>query len=201
MTGFRRFATLLAVAGLVLSAGLLSACSSSETLLDKVTKAGVLKVSTDSNYAPQSFKNPDGTWQGFDIDVANEIGKGLGVKVEFIYVDWDLITAGQWSGRWDLSVGSMTITKPREEVLVFSEPYYYTPAQMAATVDSGITTLDGLAGKTVCAATATTYEELQDRPGVRPGPRRRPAGVRGLPHLPHSGRPDDQERDADRQGR
>jgi polar amino acid transport system substrate-binding protein len=94
MTGFRRFATLLAVAGLVLSAGLLSACSSSETLLDKVTKAGVLKVSTDSNYAPQSFKNPDGTWQGFDIDVANEIGKGLGVKVEFIYVDWDLITAG-----------------------------------------------------------------------------------------------------------
>jgi ABC-type amino acid transport substrate-binding protein len=53
----------------------------------------------------------------------------------------------------------MTITKPREEVLVFSEPYYYTPAQMAATVDSGITTLDGLAGKTVCAATATTYDQ------------------------------------------
>jgi polar amino acid transport system substrate-binding protein len=58
--------------------------------------------------------------------------------------DWNLITAGSWQGRWDFSVGSMTITTPREEVLAFSKPYYYTPAQMAASQASGITTLDGL---------------------------------------------------------
>jgi polar amino acid transport system substrate-binding protein len=126
-------------------------------LLDKVMKAGVLKVSTDPNYKPQSFLAPDGTFQGFDVDVANEIGKRLGVQVKFETPSWDAITAGSWAGRWDVSVGSMTITKPRQQVLDFTSPYYFTPAQMAATTKSGITTLDGLAGKTVCVASATTY--------------------------------------------
>jgi polar amino acid transport system substrate-binding protein len=126
-------------------------------LLDKVMKAGKLVVSTDPNYAPQSFLKPDGTFEGFDIDVANEIGKRLGVKVEFATPSWDVITAGSWAGRWDISVGSMTITTAREEVLAFSSAYYFTPAQMTATTKSGITTLDALAGKTVCAGTATTY--------------------------------------------
>jgi polar amino acid transport system substrate-binding protein len=128
-------------------------------LLEKVLKAGTLKVSTDANYAPQSVQKPDGTYEGFDIDVATEIAKRLGVKVEFITPGWDIITAGSWSGRWDVSVGSMTITIPRQGVFEFSPPYYYTPAQMTATKASGITTIDGLAGKTVCVGSATTYED------------------------------------------
>jgi polar amino acid transport system substrate-binding protein len=126
-------------------------------LLDKVIKAGVLTVSTDPNYAPQSVKKPDGTFEGFDIDVATEVAKRLGVKVAFVTPDWSLITAGSWSGRWDASVGSMTITADRQKVLDFSPPYYYTPAQMTASKASGITTIDGLAGKSICAGEATTY--------------------------------------------
>jgi polar amino acid transport system substrate-binding protein len=126
-------------------------------LLDKVLKAGALTVSTDPNYAPQSFLKPDGTYEGFDIDVATEIAKRLGVQVKFVTPDWDTITAGSWGGRWDVSVGSMTITAERQQVLDFSPPYYYTPAQMAASKASGITTMDGLAGKTVCAGKSTTY--------------------------------------------
>ena len=128
-------------------------------LLDKVLKAKKLVVSTDPNYAPQSFLKPDGTFEGFDIDVATEIAKRLGVGVKFQTPGWDTITAGSWGGRWDASVGSMTITVPRQAVLDFSPPYYYTPAQMAATTKSGITTLDGLAGKTVCVGSATTYQD------------------------------------------
>jgi polar amino acid transport system substrate-binding protein len=126
-------------------------------LLDKVLKAGVLTVSTDPNYAPQSVQKPDGTYEGFDIDVATEVAKRLGVTVKFVTPDWALITAGSWSGRWDVSVGSMTVTADRQKVLDFSPPYYYTPAQLTASVASGITTLDGLAGKTICAGASTTY--------------------------------------------
>jgi polar amino acid transport system substrate-binding protein len=128
-------------------------------LLAKVLAAGKLVVSTDANYAPQSVQKPDGTYEGFDIDVATEIAKRLGVTVEFTTPGWDVITAGSWSGRWDVSVGSMTITVPRQAVFDFSPPYYYTPAQMTATTASGITSLDGLAGKTVCVGSATTYED------------------------------------------
>jgi polar amino acid transport system substrate-binding protein len=126
-------------------------------LLDAVTKAGEIRVSTDPQYPPQSELKPDGTFQGFDIDVATEIAKRMGLEVTFETPSWDTITAGSWGGRWDLSVGSMTITSAREAVVAFSEPYYYTPAQMAASTASGITSLDGLAGKTVCVGEATTY--------------------------------------------
>jgi len=126
-------------------------------LLDKVMTAGKIVMSTDPQYPPQSSLKSDGTFEGFDIEVGTEIAKRLGVEIAFETPDWNLITAGSWQGRWDFSVGSMTITTPREEVLAFSKPYYYTPAQMAASTASGITTLDGLAGKTVCTGAATTY--------------------------------------------
>ena len=128
-------------------------------LLAKIMAAGVIKVSTDPNYAPQSFLKPDGTFEGFDIDVSNEIAKRLGVKVQFETPNFDLVVAGGWNGRWDISVGSVTITKPRLDVLTFTDPYYYTPAQMAASTKSGITTLDGLAGKTICVGSSTTYQQ------------------------------------------
>jgi polar amino acid transport system substrate-binding protein len=131
-------------------------------LLDKVLKAGVLTVSTDPNYAPQSVQKPDGTYEGFDIDVATEVAKRLGVTVKFVTPDWAIITAGSWAGRWDVSVGSMTVTADRQKVLDFSPPYYYTPAQMTASKASGITTIDGLAGKTVCAGASTTYLDWLD---------------------------------------
>ena len=131
-------------------------------LLDKVLKAGLIKMSTDPQYPPQSEITSDGTYEGFDIDVGNEIAKRLGVDIAFETPDWDLLTAGSWGARWDFSVGSMTITTPREKVLAFSNPYYFTPAQMAASTASGITTLEGLAGKTICVGEATTYFEWME---------------------------------------
>jgi polar amino acid transport system substrate-binding protein len=126
-------------------------------LLDKVLKAGKIVMSTDPQYPPQSSLKSDGTYEGFDIEVGTEIAKRLGVEIAFETPSWDALTAGGWSGRWDFSVGSMTITSKRQQVLDFSDPYYYTPAQMAASTASGITTLDGLAGKTICVGAATTY--------------------------------------------
>jgi polar amino acid transport system substrate-binding protein len=139
------------------AASVASAAPVAGGLLDKVLKAGKLVVSTDPNYAPQSEQLPDGSYQGFDIDVASEIAKRLGVRVSFVTPKWEIITAGSWAGRWDISVGSMTITADRQKILDFSPPYYYTPAQMAASKASGITTIEGLAGKTICAGKSTTY--------------------------------------------
>lgn len=126
-------------------------------MLAKILAAGVIRVGTDPAYPPQSELKPDGTFEGFDIDTANEIGKRLGVKVKFETPDFAVVEAGKWANRFDISVGSVTITKKRLENLDFTDPYYFTPAQMAATKASGITTLEGLAGKTVCTGEATTY--------------------------------------------
>ena len=160
------------------AAMLLAACSApaadAENLLEQVKQRGTLVVSTDANYAPQSVARSDaertpntkcsadqltaGELEGFDIDVALELGKRLGVETCFATPSWDLITAGNWGGQWDISVGSMTITPARQEALHFTTPYYYTPAQFAAAASAGITSLDQLAGQSVCVGTATTYE-------------------------------------------
>ncbi len=149
--------SLAMVAALVLSACQPAAPAAADLLSD-IKARGVIRVSTDPNYEPQSFQKPDGTFEGFDIDVANEIGRRLGVKVEFVTPEWDLITAGSWGGQWDISVGSMTITTQRAEILHFTEGYYFTPAQFAARQGSGISSIDDIAGKTVCVGTETTYE-------------------------------------------
>jgi len=134
-----------------------SAANAGEAL-DRVMKAGVLKVATDPDWAPQSFINDDNKMDGFDVDVAKETAKRLGVKVEFVTPSWDIITAGNWSGRWDLSVGSMTPTKKRAEVLSFPGVYYYTPASIAVHKDSKYTTIAELNGKKIGASTASTYD-------------------------------------------
>jgi polar amino acid transport system substrate-binding protein len=118
--------------------------STSGDLLETVQENGVLRISTDSNYEPQSFREPDGSWVGFDIDVGTEIATRLGVEPEFQHQDWDIITAGSWAERWDISVGSMTITSGRKELFSFTQPYYYTPAYLAASTRSGVTSPDQL---------------------------------------------------------
>jgi formylglycine-generating enzyme required for sulfatase activity len=143
-------------------------------LLADISKRGYIMVSTDPNYEPQSFlitegKQPDNTkcptdalttaeMQGFDVDVAKEVGNTLGVETCFATPDWDAVTVGTWNDKWDVSIGSMTITSTRQKILDFSVPYYYTPAFVAVRADSGITDFAGLDGKALCVGSGTTYE-------------------------------------------
>ena len=146
-----------------------------DDLLNQIKTRGTIRVSTDPNYAPQSVlvadaQRPANTkcsadqltsnqMAGFDIDTAVEIAKRLGVEACFVTPSWDLITAGNWGGQWDISVGSMTITKVRQQVLWFSPGYYYTPAQFAVRTGAAIKSVDDLKGKTVCVGSSTTYED------------------------------------------
>jgi polar amino acid transport system substrate-binding protein len=167
----------LIVSGLILVSLLLTACggqAAPKDLLDQIQTRGTLAVSTDPNYAPQSVIKQGGTrtsgtkcasdqltageLEGFDVDVAVELGKRLGVETCFVTPGWDTITAGSWADKWDISVGSMTITTARQKVLHFTTSYYYTPAQFAAAKDSGISSLADLNGQAICVGTATTYD-------------------------------------------
>lgn len=125
-------------------------------LLETIQEAGVIRIATDANYEPQSFRDPDGNWVGFDIDMGTAIAEGLGVEAEFQHQEWDIITAGSWAGRWDLSVGSMTITTDRKDLFSFAQPYYYTPAYMAASERSGITSADDVPFEVPDGVEATT---------------------------------------------
>ena len=122
-------ASLLVLASLVL-AGCGGGSTSASDLLGAIKERGYILISTDPNYEPQSFLNTNGQrpsdtkcpsdalttaeMQGFDVDVAHKIGDAIGVETCFATPDWDVITAGNWANKWDLSVGSMTINVDRQ---------------------------------------------------------------------------------------
>ncbi|MCS6825426.1 MAG: transporter substrate-binding domain-containing protein [Caldilinea sp.] len=148
-------------------------------LLSIVQQRGKLIVSTDPAYPPQSElvagvappadtkctgdERPANQFSGFDIDVAVAIAEKLGVEACFVTPDWTLITAGGWAGRWDLSIGSMTITPERMRNLYFTQPYYTTPAAFFVHQDNTtFTQPSDLSGKRIGVCTGCTYESYLD---------------------------------------
>lgn len=136
---------------------LVSPAMAGETL-DRVTSSGTLTMSSDPEYPPQSFLNDANEMDGFDVDVGKEIAKRLGVELKIVTPAWEVITAGGWAGRWDMSVGSMTPTASRAEVLSFPAVYYYTPASFAVHTDSSAATLADLDGKVIGTCGGCTYD-------------------------------------------
>ncbi len=175
--GFRRLVPLFAVLALVAAAcgedtppaddgnnAGEGVCASYDTdagdLLAKICSDGEITVSTDPAYPPQSELNAEtGEYEGFDIDVATEIANRLGVDIAWETPDWEVLTAGSWNDRWDMSVGSMTPINERQEVLNFTEPYSFVPAVVVVHEDStasDVTT--DLDGKKIGVCADCTYQ-------------------------------------------
>lgn len=145
------------VAALLASVLAVPAAQAGETL-DRVMSTKTLTMSSDAEYPPQSFLNDANEMDGFDVDVGKEIARRMGVELKIVTPSWDIITGGNWGGRWDMSVGSMTPTAKRAEVLNFPAVYYYTPAAFAVHKESGIDSLDDLNGKTIGSCGGCTYD-------------------------------------------
>ncbi len=146
-------------AALVAGAALLGASAAhAGPVLDRVMKTHVLTMSSDAAYPPQSFLNDKNEMDGFDVEVGREIARRLGAELKIVTPAWEIITAGKWGGRWDISVGSMTPTKKRAEVLDFPAVYYYTPAAFAVHKASKAGSLADLNGKTIGVCGGCTYE-------------------------------------------
>lgn len=136
------------------------------SLLGKVIAAGKIRISTDPNYAPfSSLDTATGKYVGFDTSTAEEVVKrmnaalGTNLTIEWVTPNWDLITAGSWGGRWDMSIGSMSVTTARAKVVDFADPYYYDYGAVAVPTSSTATTLADLNGKNVCVGASTVYEQ------------------------------------------
>lgn len=155
--GVKFGATCLLAPGLLAWGLALPAAQAGETL-DRVMSSKTLTMSSDAEYPPQSFLNSSNEMDGFDIDVGKEIAKRMGVELKIVTPSWDIITGGAWGGRWDMSVGSMTPTAKRAEVLDFPAVYYYTPASFAVHKDSDIDSLADLNGKVIGACGGCTYD-------------------------------------------
>ncbi len=101
------------------------------TLLDDIRRRGVLRVGV-SVFIPWVMNNKSGRLIGFEIDVANELSRDLGVRVEFVNTRWSGIIPALQRGEFDLIIGGMTVTSDRKKSVDFSEPYNYGGMSMVA---------------------------------------------------------------------
>ena len=91
----------------------------------EIVQRGTLLVGTTGDYRPLSFCEPDGTYWGFGVEVANEIAKSLGVGVQFVKTSWPTLTADVQAvpQMFDFAIGGITITDTRKETMLMSEGY------------------------------------------------------------------------------
>ncbi|MBQ9191924.1 MAG: transporter substrate-binding domain-containing protein [Bacteroidaceae bacterium] len=91
----------------------------------EIIKRDTLLVGTTGDYRPLSFREEDGTYWGFGIEMAKEMAKSLGVEIKFVRTSWPTLTADVLAEpqMFDLAIGGITITDARRETMLMSEGY------------------------------------------------------------------------------
>ncbi|MFF9484203.1 ABC transporter substrate-binding protein [Streptomyces sp. NPDC014676] len=150
-----------------------SAAPLADKLPDDIRKAGVIKVGSDIAYAPVEFKDGSGKTVGIDPDLADAMGKQLGVKFEFENGTFDTLITGLRSDRYDIAMSAMTDTKDRQEGVDAETGKkvgegvdfvdYFTAGVSIYTKkgdDQGIKTWSDLCGKKIVLQRGTVSEDL-----------------------------------------
>ncbi|NME06514.1 MULTISPECIES: transporter substrate-binding domain-containing protein [unclassified Psychrobacillus] len=122
----------------------------------------VLKMGTSADYPPFEFIDPTKSEEiiGFDIDLSNLIAEKLGYKIEVENIDFNGLIPAIQAGKLDFVLAGMSPTEERDEVVDFSIPYNETVQMVVTKKDSGIKTVEDLAGKTVGVQISSVQEEL-----------------------------------------
>lgn len=125
----RRILCFLTVLLTLYSSTVLAACSDRDERdngkVAEIVERGTLLVGTTGDYRPLSFREEDGTYWGFGIEVAQEIAHHLNVEIEFVKTSWPTLTADVQAEPqlFDMAIGGITITDARCETMLMSEGY------------------------------------------------------------------------------
>ena len=130
-----------------------------DDVLAKVKSSGTLRVGTETQFAPFDFLE-NGKATGLNYDLFAELGRDMGLKVEWVALPWESVLPGLDGGKFDMVAGPATITKAR------MERYRFTPPIAEATCgilkkagDTAINKPEDIAGKVVGSGKATAQLE------------------------------------------
>ena len=125
----------------------------------KTTDGGTLIVGFDQDFPPMGFVGDDGEYTGFDLELAQEVAKRLGLEYKAQPIAWDSKDMELESGNIDCIWNGFTMNG-REDDYTFSTPYVDNSQVIVVAEKSGIDTLEDLAGKTVGVQAASAALDL-----------------------------------------
>ena len=143
------FLVLSLIASLVLFAGCAKEKPAGDVSLQKVLEKKTLVLGLDDAFPPMGFRNENNEIVGFDIDVAREVCRRLGVELVPQPIDWNAKEQELNTGKIDCIWNGFTITPARQEQLNFTEPYVANAQVLVVKADVPIAKLSELAGKQV----------------------------------------------------
>ncbi len=159
---------LLALAG---AATLATKAARAEEALARVKSSGLLRVGTETQFAPFDFLD-NGKAAGLNYDVFADLGRDMGLKVEFVALPWESVLPGLEAGKFDMVAGPATITKARMERFRFTPPIAEaTCGLLKKAGDATLNKPEDIAGKAIGSGKATSQlEQLKKYSATLPTP-------------------------------
>ncbi|MDM5330377.1 amino acid ABC transporter substrate-binding protein [Neobacillus sp. CF12] len=138
-----------------------------QDLLAKVKDDGKLLIGTEGTYAPFTFHDESGNLTGFDVEIATEVAKRLGVDPEFKETQWDAIFAGLDAKRFDMIANQVGIRPDRQEKYDFSDPYIKSAAVLITHKDNDkIKAFEDIKGLNAAQSLTSNYGDMAKKYGA-----------------------------------
>lgn len=128
---------------------------------EAIKQAGTIKVGTSADYPPFESVDESGNYVGFDIELMNEVGKRMGVEVEWVDMPFDSLIAAVQEGKIDASVAAFNYSEERDQSIDFSEAYYTSEDAFTVADDftGTISNPEDVAAYKVGVQTGTTQDD------------------------------------------
>lgn len=140
--------------------------SGEDNSLQKVLDSGKFILGLDATFKPMGFTDENDQIVGFDIDVAQEVCKRLGVELVKQPIDWDTKEADLDAGKIDCIWNGMSINASRQEVMNLSEAYMENAMVFVVANGSAIASQADLDGKTVAVQSGSTAQDILRESGL-----------------------------------
>ena len=142
--------------------------STSDSLLKQIKAKGVVLVGTEGTYSPFSYHDAGNKLVGFDVEIAEAVGKELGVKTQFVETKWDSMIAGLDAKRFDIVFNQVGVTNERKQKYDFSTPYTVTRAALVVRSDNqDIKTFNDLKGKKSAQSLTSDFAQMAQKYGAQ----------------------------------
>lgn len=151
-----------------------SACGSGQSqksgndLYSKVKKSGTITIGTEGTYPPFTYRDKSNKLTGFDIDIATEAAKRVGLKPKFIETKWAGMLAGLDDKRYDMVANEVGIEPDRQKKYDFSDPYIVSRSVIIVKKGShtGIKNFKDLKGKKVAQSLGSNFRKIAEDNGA-----------------------------------
>ena len=138
-----------------------------QDLLKKIQDDGKITIGTEGTYPPFTFHDTSGNLTGFDVDLANEVAKRLGVKAEYKETQWDAMFAGLDAKRFDMIANEVGIRPDRQKKYDFSDPYITSAGVLIVnTSNTKVKKFEDIKGLNAAQSLTSNYGDMAKKYGA-----------------------------------